>query len=62
MKKTIVSLLLVSAMLLSLFVMPTGAEESIADSYVHVDAEYEDSEIALWLSLRWSSSLICSYS
>ncbi|MBQ8474056.1 MAG: DUF4091 domain-containing protein [Clostridia bacterium] len=48
MKKTIVSLLLVSAMLLSLFVMPTGAEESIADSYVHVDAEYEDSEIALW--------------
>ncbi len=48
MKKSLVSVLLVVAMLLALVAVPSAANSDPAADYVHTDAEYKDKDISLW--------------
>ncbi len=49
MKRSLIAILLVSAMLLGMIVVPSSAENSDpAKDYTHIDAEYEDAGLSLW--------------
>ncbi len=48
MKKSLISILLISAMLLGLIVIPSSATTNPAEGYTHIDAEYEDAGLSLW--------------
>lgn len=48
MKRSLIAILLVTAMLMGMIVIPSGAASDPAENYTHIDAEYEDAGLSLW--------------
>ncbi len=48
MKNSVIAILLISALLMGMIVVPSGAASNPAEDYTHIDAEYEDTGLSLW--------------